>query len=158
MFCPARHRVGVQLYAQRKIRSFTLRGRTIVTWCLPPTAIGEITTPPIIAGTTGTQMSIFEPGPDPAILPSWPGRNAQPETFTRRRLPADWWWERPETRSPWGQQRLRNPVTGVTSIVPFQRAFAVEAQNVASQPIFVRFTIANQPTGGSASFPAILAV
>lgn len=36
--------------------------------------------------------------------------------------------------------------------VPFQRAFAVEAQNVTNQPINVRFTIANQPTGGSASF------
>jgi hypothetical protein len=36
--------------------------------------------------------------------------------------------------------------------VPFQRAFAVEAQNVTSQQIFVRFSIANQPTGGSASF------
>jgi hypothetical protein len=36
--------------------------------------------------------------------------------------------------------------------VPFQRAFAVEAQNVTSQPLNVRFTIANQPTGGKASF------
>ena len=36
--------------------------------------------------------------------------------------------------------------------VPFQRAFAVEAQNVTSASINVRFTIANQPTGGKASF------
>src|SRR5437016_1097956 len=35
---------------------------------------------------------------------------------------------------------------------PFQRAFAVEAQNVTNKPLNVRFTIANQPTGGSASF------
>jgi hypothetical protein len=36
--------------------------------------------------------------------------------------------------------------------VPFQRAFAVEAQNVTSLPINVRFSIANQPAGGKASF------
>ncbi len=36
--------------------------------------------------------------------------------------------------------------------VPFQRAFAVEAQNVTSQPMNVRFSIANQPAGGKASF------
>ena len=39
-----------------------------------------------------------------------------------------------------------------TTAVPFQRAFAVEAQNVTSQPLNVRFSIANQPTGGKASF------
>src|SRR6266550_1015721 len=37
-------------------------------------------------------------------------------------------------------------------IVPFQRAFAVEAQNVTNQPLNVRLTIANQPPGGAASF------
>jgi hypothetical protein len=36
--------------------------------------------------------------------------------------------------------------------VPFQRAFPVEAQNTTAQPLNVRFTIANQPTGGTASF------
>ena len=35
---------------------------------------------------------------------------------------------------------------------PFQRAFPVEAQNTTAQPLNVRFTITNQPTGGSASF------
>jgi hypothetical protein len=44
----------------------------------------------------------------------------------------------------------KNPANGQT--VPFQRAFAVEAQNVTSASINVRFTIANQPTGGKASF------
>jgi Putative Ig domain/Galactose oxidase, central domain len=38
------------------------------------------------------------------------------------------------------------------SSVPFQRAFAVEAQNITSQLINVRFSIANQPPGGKASF------
>ncbi len=36
--------------------------------------------------------------------------------------------------------------------VPFQRAFPVEAENFTAQPIIVRFSIANQPTAGSASF------
>ena len=36
--------------------------------------------------------------------------------------------------------------------VPFQRAFPVEAQNTTSALLNVRFTIANQPTGGTASF------
>jgi len=43
-----------------------------------------------------------------------------------------------------------NPANGQT--VPFQRAFAVEAQNVTGQTIYVQMTIANQPTGGTASF------
>ena len=43
------------------------------------------------------------------------------------------------------------PVNSTTT-VPLQRAFAVEAQNVTSQSLNVRFTIANQPTGGKASF------
>ncbi|MGB6884663.1 MAG: putative Ig domain-containing protein, partial [Candidatus Acidiferrum sp.] len=36
--------------------------------------------------------------------------------------------------------------------VPFQRAFPVEAQNSTAAPLNVRFTIASQPTGGTASF------
>jgi len=36
--------------------------------------------------------------------------------------------------------------------VPFQRAFPVLAQNTTSAPLNVRFSIANQPTGGTASF------
>jgi uncharacterized protein YjbI with pentapeptide repeats len=36
--------------------------------------------------------------------------------------------------------------------VPFQRAFPVEAQNSLGTPLNVRFTITNQPTGGTASF------
>lgn len=35
---------------------------------------------------------------------------------------------------------------------PFQRAFPVEAQNITNQTLTVRFSIANQPTGGTASF------
>ncbi|MGH9511156.1 MAG: putative Ig domain-containing protein [Terriglobales bacterium] len=43
-----------------------------------------------------------------------------------------------------------NPVTGQT--VLFQRAFAVEAQNLTSVQKFFRFAIQNQPPGGKASF------
>src|SRR5207253_8861855 len=44
------------------------------------------------------------------------------------------------------------PISFNNMTFPFQRAFAVEAQNVTNKPLNVRFTIANQPTGGSASF------
>jgi hypothetical protein len=44
----------------------------------------------------------------------------------------------------------KNPANNQT--VPFQRAFAVEAQNVTNSQLNVRFTIANQPTSGKASF------
>ncbi len=43
-----------------------------------------------------------------------------------------------------------SPLNG--SVVPFQRAFPVVAQNVTALPINVRFSIGNQPTGGNASF------
>jgi hypothetical protein len=57
----------------------------------------------------------------------------------------------PGNAKPLGTTTFTNSA-GVTETVPFQRAFAVEAQNVTNQQIFVRFTIANQPTGGTASF------
>lgn len=57
----------------------------------------------------------------------------------------------PGNAKPLGSTTFTNSA-GVTETVPFQRAFAVEAQNVTNQQIFVRFTIGNQPTGGAASF------
>ena len=57
----------------------------------------------------------------------------------------------PGNAKPLGTTTFTNS-SGVTQTVPFQRAFAVEAQNVTNQQIFVRFSIANQPTGGTASF------
>ena len=108
-------------------------------------------TPPIIAGTTGTQMSIFEPGQTlPSCRVGQEGMRNQ-NIYTAQ-ITGGLVVGAPGNAKPLGTTTFTNPVTGVTSIVPFQRAFAVEAQNVASQPIFVRFTIANQPTGGSASF------
>ncbi len=43
-----------------------------------------------------------------------------------------------------------NPLNG--QVVPFQRGFAVVAQNITGQVIYVQLSIANQPTGGTASF------
>jgi len=107
-------------------------------------------TPPIIAGTTGTQMSIFEPA-KPAILPSWPGRNAQPEHLhgaDYRRTGGG----SARKREALGDNNVYEPGDRSNFDSSFPACLRVEAQNVASQPIFVRFTIANQPTGGSASF------
>lgn len=52
----------------------------------------------------------------------------------------------PGNAKPLGTTKFNNQT------VPFQRGFAVTAQNVTAQAINVRFTIANQPVGGSASF------
>jgi len=53
--------------------------------------------------------------------------------------------------APGNAKQLGTTVFNNTTVA-FQRAFAVEAQNVTNKPLNVRFTIANQPTGGSASF------
>ncbi len=102
-------------------------------------------TPPIIAGTTGTQTSIFEPGQTlPACQPGQEGMRNQ-NIYTAQ-ITGGLVVGAPGNSKPLGTT-LFNGQT-----VPFQRAFAVEAQNVTNQQIFVRFTIANQPTGGTASF------
>jgi len=51
-----------------------------------------------------------------------------------------------------GNAKQLGTTTFNNTTVPFQRAFAVEAQNVTNQPLNVRFRILNQPVGGSASF------
>lgn len=108
-------------------------------------------TPPIIAGTTGPQMSIFEPGQTlPACQPGQEGMRNQ-NIYTAQ-ISGGLVVGSPGNAKPLGTTTFTNPATGVTSVVPFQRAFAVEAQNITGQQIFVRLTIANQPTGGSASF------
>lgn len=108
-------------------------------------------TPPIIAGTTGTQMSIFEPGqPVPSCKIGQEGMRNQ-NIYTAQ-ISGGLVVGSPGNAKPLGTTTFTNPATGVTSTVPFQRAFAVEAQNISGQQIFVRLTIANQPTGGTASF------
>jgi hypothetical protein len=108
-------------------------------------------TPPIIAGTTGPQPSIFEPGQNQlACTPGHEGMRNQ-NIYTAQ-ITGGLVVGAPGNAKPLGTTTFTNPTTGVTSTVPFQRAFAVEAQNVTSVQIFVRFTIANQPVGGTASF------
>jgi hypothetical protein len=108
-------------------------------------------TPPIIAGTTGPQMSIFEPG---QILPACKigQEGMRNQNIYTAQITGGLVVGSPGNAKPLGTTTFTNPVTGVTSVVPFQRAFAVEAQNITGQQIFVRFIIANQPSGGSASF------
>jgi hypothetical protein len=108
-------------------------------------------TPPIIAGTTGPQMSIFEPG---QILPACKigQEGMRNQNIYTAQITGGLVVGSPGNAKPLGTTTFTNPVTGVTSVVPFQRAFAVEAQNITGQQIFVRLIIANQPTGGSASF------
>ena len=102
-------------------------------------------TPPIIAGTTGTQSSIFEPGQTlPACKPGQEGMRNQ-NIYTAQ-ITGGLVVGAPGNSKPLGTTVFNGQT------VPFQRAFAVEAQNVTNQQIFVRFTIANQPTGGTASF------
>ena len=117
----------------------------------PPNGDWVHYTPPIIAGTAGPQMSIFEPGQTlPACTPGQEGMRNQ-NIYTAQ-ITGGLVAGSPGNAKPLGTTTFTNPVTGVTSVVPFQRAFAVEAQNITGQQIFVRLTIANQPTGGSASF------
>jgi len=108
-------------------------------------------TPPIITGTSGPQMSVFEPGQTlPACKPGQEGMRNQ-NVYTAQ-ITGGLVVGSPGNAKPLGTTTFTNPVTGVTLVAPFQRAFAVEAQNLTGLQIFVRFTIASQPTGGSASF------
>jgi hypothetical protein len=102
-------------------------------------------TPPIIAGTTGPQMSIFEPGQTLPDCKSGQEGMRNQNIYTAQ-ITGGLVVGSPGNAKPLGTTTFNN------AIVPFQRAFAVEAQNITGQQIFVRFSIANQPTGGSASF------
>jgi hypothetical protein len=113
-----------------------------------PPANGDWTdyTPPIIAGTSG-QTSVFGPNnnaPLPACKPGQEGMRNQ-NIYTAQ-ITGGLVVGAPGNAKPLGTTVFKGQT------VPFQRAFAVEAQNVTNQQIFVRFTIANQPTGGTASF------
>jgi hypothetical protein len=102
-------------------------------------------TPPIIAGTTGPQQSIFEPGQ--TVLPCQIGQEGmRNQNIYTAQITGGLVVGAPGNAKPLGTTTFNGQT------VPFQRAFAVEAQNVTSQQIFVRFTIANQPAGGIASF------
>jgi hypothetical protein len=113
-----------------------------------PPANGDWTdyTPPIIAGTSG-QTSVFGPNnnaPLPVCKPGQEGMRNQ-NVYTAQ-ITGGLVVGAPGNAKPLGTTVFKGQT------VPFQRAFAVEAQDVTNQQIFVRFTIANQPTGGTASF------
>jgi len=107
----------------------------------PPGGSWENYTPAVPTGT----ISVFEPGTAlPVCVPGQEGmrnQNIYTSQITGGLV----------VGAP-GNAKQLGTTTFNGQTVPFQRAFPVEAQNVTAQPITVRFTIANQPTGGTASF------
>jgi hypothetical protein len=98
-------------------------------------------TPPVPSGTT----SIFQPGKtEPTCTPGNEGMRNQ-NIYTAQ-ITGGLVVGAPGNAKPLGTTIFNGQT------VPFQRAFAVVAQNVTNQPLTVRFTIVNQPPGGSASF------
>jgi hypothetical protein len=110
-----------------------------------PPANGDWThyTPPVPAGTT----SVFQPGQPVVCVPGQEGMRNQ-NIYTAQ-ITGGLVVGAPGNSKPLGTTIF--PVNSTTA-VPLQRAFAVEAQNVTSGLINVRFSIANQPVGGKASF------
>jgi hypothetical protein len=100
-------------------------------------------TPPVPSGTT----SVFEPGQPVVCVPGQEGMRNQ-NIYTSQ-ITGGLIVGAPGNSKPLGTTIF--PLNSNTT-VPFQRAFAVEAQNVTSSLINVRFSIATQPTGGKASF------
>ena len=119
-------------------------GRTTATWCRRCQRRLDALHP----ACSSQHASVFDSGATSADLRDRPGRHAQSEYLycaNYRRIDRG---REGQFQAAGNNQRI--PRT--TQTVPFQRAFAVEAQNVTSAAINVRFTIANQPTGGKASF------
>jgi Putative Ig domain/Galactose oxidase, central domain len=112
-----------------------------------PPANGDWThyTPPVPAGTT----SVFQPGQPVVCTPGQEGMRNQ-NIYTAQ-ITGGLIVGAPGNSKPLGTTVFPLPPLKGTA-VPFQRAFVVEAQNVTNSLINVRFTIANQPTGGKASF------
>jgi hypothetical protein len=109
---------------------------------VPPPAGGswENYTAPVVAGA----ISVENGNPLPACLPGQEGmrnQNIYTSQITGGLVAAA-----PGNAKPLGTTTFNGQT------VPFQRAFPVEAQNTTAGPLNVRFTIANQPTGGTASF------
>jgi len=106
----------------------------------PPNGDWTKYTPPVPAGTA----SIFQPGQAINCVPGQEGMRNQ-NIYTAQITGGL------VVGAPGNAKQLGSTTFNGAS-VPFQRAFAVEAQNVTSSLINVRFSIANQPTGGKASF------
>ena len=107
-----------------------------------PPANGDWThyTPPVPAGAT----SVFQPGQPVFCTPGQEGMRNQ-NIYTAQ-ITGGLIVGAPGNSKPLGTTVFNGKT------VPLQRAFAVQAQNATTSQINVRFTIANQPTGGKASF------
>ncbi len=106
----------------------------------PPGGSWENYTAPVVAGA----ISVENGQPLPACVPGQEGMRNQ-NIYTSQ-ITGGLVAGAPGNAKPMGTTTYNGKT------VPFQRAFPVEAQNSTSQPLNVRFTIANQPTGGVASF------
>ena len=106
----------------------------------PPGGSWENYTAPVVAGA----LSVENGNPLPACVPGQEGMRNQ-NIYTSQ-ITGGLVVGAPGNAKPLGTTTFNGKT------VPFQRAFPVEAQNSTSQPLTVRFTIASQPTGGTASF------
>ncbi|MGB7283936.1 MAG: kelch repeat-containing protein [Candidatus Acidiferrum sp.] len=106
----------------------------------PPGGSWENYTAPVVAGA----ISVETGQPLPACVPGEEGMRNQ-NIYTSQ-ITGGLVVGAPGNAKPLGTTTYNGQT------VPFQRAFPVEAQNSTSQPLNVRFTISNQPTGGTASF------
>jgi uncharacterized protein YjbI with pentapeptide repeats len=106
----------------------------------PPGGSWENYTAPVVAGA----ISVENGNPLPACVPGQEGMRNQ-NIYTSQ-ITGGLVAGAPGNSKPLGTTTFNGKT------VPFQRAFPVEAQNTTAQALNVRFTIANQPTGGTASF------
>jgi uncharacterized protein YjbI with pentapeptide repeats len=106
----------------------------------PPGGSWENYTAPVVAGA----ISVETGQPLPACVPGQEGMRNQ-NIYTSQ-ITGGLVVGAPGNAKPLGTTTFNGQT------VPFQRAFPVEAQNSTAGPLNVRFTIVNQPTGGTASF------
>ncbi len=106
----------------------------------PPGGSWENYTAPVVAGA----ISVENGNPLPACVPGEEGMRNQ-NIYTSQ-ITGGLVVGAPGNAKPLGNTTFNG------KSVPFQRAFPVEAQNSTAAPLNVRFTIASQPTGGTASF------
>jgi uncharacterized protein YjbI with pentapeptide repeats len=106
----------------------------------PPGGSWENYTAPVVAGA----ISVENGNPLPACVPGQEGMRNQ-NIYTSQ-ITGGLVVGAPGNAKPLGNTTFNG------KSVPFQRAFPVEAQNSTAAPLNVRFTIASQPTGGTASF------
>ncbi|HKV23659.1 MAG TPA: kelch repeat-containing protein [Candidatus Acidoferrum sp.] len=106
----------------------------------PPGGSWENYTAPVVAGA----LSVENGQPLPACISGQEGMRNQ-NIYTAQ-ITGGLVVGAPGNAKPLGTTTFNGQV------VPFQRAFPVEAQNTTASTMFVRFTIASQPTGGAASF------